>query len=250
MTTYRIVEWNTHFENNRTRELRYMEWVPIPIGMDGDGYTQLVAGQNGAANLGTWIAIVEVAARCDPRGTLLRRPVNGVREPHTTATLSRISRIPEDDFKRVLPLLLTIGWIETCDDTAEACGIPAPCGGEVPTERNGTERNGITPPPAGKWKAAYSKIKKALPPEAPTVPEFTYHDFVGLFATSHRGIIPDEVADELAGRVRHEPAHRWAQFGIVRCLDYMLGDVAKNFRKAEVRLPPEAKPLGRSGLPA
>ena len=250
MTTYRIVEWNTHFENNRTRELRYMEWVPIPIGMDGDGYTQLVSGQNGAANLGTWLAIVEVAARCDPRGTLLRRPVKGVREPHTAATLARISRLPEDDFKRVLPLLLTIGWIETCAEPAPSCGIPASSGGRLPTERNGTERNGITPPPVGKWAVAYTKIKEAIPACAPTEPEFTYHDFVGLFATSHRGIPPDEIADELAGRVRHEPAHRWAQFGIVRCLDYMLGDVAKNFRKAEPRIPTEQKQLGKSGLPS
>lgn len=250
MTTYRIVGWDRYFENNRTRELKYMEWVPIPVRMDGDGYTQLVDGPEGPANLGIWLAIVEIAAGCDPRGTLLRTPLRSTPRPHTTATLARISRLPEEHFKRVIPLLINIGWIETCEETASSCDIPAPRRDELPTERNGTERK-YTPPPVGaKWGEQYHMVSEAIPASAPAEQAFTYHDFVGLFSTSHRGMPPEEIVEELIGRIRHEPVHRWAQYGIVRCLDYMLGDIAKNFRKAEPTRTKEEKPLGKSRLPS
>ena len=48
MTTYRIRDWQRHFENNRTRELKVMAWVPVPNKMDGDGYTELVTHPSSA----------------------------------------------------------------------------------------------------------------------------------------------------------------------------------------------------------
>jgi hypothetical protein len=35
--------------------------------MDGDGYTELVDHDDGAAHLGAWCAIVQIASKCDPR---------------------------------------------------------------------------------------------------------------------------------------------------------------------------------------
>jgi len=67
-----IKNWDKHFENNRTRDLKQMRWVPFPNSHDGDGYTELVEHKNGPAHLGCWVAIVQVASKCDTRGTLLR----------------------------------------------------------------------------------------------------------------------------------------------------------------------------------
>ncbi len=61
----RICDWDTLYENNRTRGYKKLNWVPIPNRMDGDGYTELVDHPNGAAHLGAWIAIVQVASRCE-----------------------------------------------------------------------------------------------------------------------------------------------------------------------------------------
>ncbi len=105
----RISNWSTHFENNRTRELKKMDWVPVPTKQDGDGYTELVSHKNGAAHLGAWMAMVQVAAKCETRGTLMR---DG-RKPHDTTSLARISRLPAAVFAEAIPRLLAIGWLES-----------------------------------------------------------------------------------------------------------------------------------------
>jgi hypothetical protein len=121
MAEYRIKDWKKQYENHRTRELMQMNWVPIPNKMDGIGYTELVEHPNGAAHFGAWIAIVEIASRQDPRGTL--PTVRG----STSIALSRLSRFPVTLFEEVLPRLLSpeIGWIEeiaatSTEDTAQS----------------------------------------------------------------------------------------------------------------------------------
>ncbi len=144
---YRIKDWIKNYENNRTRDLKEMQFVLFPNRMDGDGYTSLLDHPNGAAHLGAWCALVQVASKCTPRGTLIRS--NG--RPHTPETLSRITRIPATIFEEVLSRLAgeEIGWIEesgtipqqsrtkpqegagSCGDYAGACAI----------EQNGMEGN-------------------------------------------------------------------------------------------------------------
>src|SRR5262249_15995151 len=60
---------------------------------------------NGAAHFGAWIAIIEIAAKQDERGTL-PCGIGGI-----SKTLSRISRIPSTIFDEALPRLIEIGWI-------------------------------------------------------------------------------------------------------------------------------------------
>ena len=143
MKHYRIKDWNIHFENNRTRELKYMDWIPIPNRHDGDGYTTLVDRENGASLLGAWLAILQVASRCDVRGTLLRDAAT----PHDATSISRITRIPKNVIEAALEVLVEeCKWVEIIGETENPAPIPhnpAPSCGEVTTERNGTERNGI-----------------------------------------------------------------------------------------------------------
>ena len=95
---YAIAGWADRYENNRTRDLKTMAWVPVPNSHDGDGYTQLVCRENGAAYLGAWLAILQVASKCDPRGTLLR---DG-QKPHDAHSLSRMTRLPADILQAAL----------------------------------------------------------------------------------------------------------------------------------------------------
>lgn len=104
----RISGWHTIYENNRTKELKNMSWVPIPNRMDGDGYTEFLDHKEGASHFGAWIAMLQIASRCDPRGTLMR---DG-RRPHTSESMSRISRMPKKLFDEAIPRLIEIGWIE------------------------------------------------------------------------------------------------------------------------------------------
>lgn len=113
MIVYRVANWEDHFENNRTRELKAMSWVPMPNKHDGDGYTQLIDHKDGAAHFGAWVLIVEVASKCDPRGTLLRQSGTGLREGHSAETLSRMTRCPVSVFRVAIERLCEIGWLET-----------------------------------------------------------------------------------------------------------------------------------------
>jgi len=106
--TLRIKDWSQLYENHRTRTLQSMSWVPVPNTMDGDGYTELMDHPNGAAHLGAWLAILQIASKCDPRGTLVR---DGSK-PHTAYTLARISRIQPAVFEEAIPRLLGVHWLE------------------------------------------------------------------------------------------------------------------------------------------
>ena len=84
----RINNWDEYFENNRSRGMRATTWVPIPNRLDGDGYSELLDHPEGAAHYGAWVAMVLMASKCHPRGTLVR---DGGR-PHDVRSLARISR--------------------------------------------------------------------------------------------------------------------------------------------------------------
>ncbi len=104
----RVIDWDELFENNRTRALKTMGWVPIPNKHDGDGYTELIEHPSGPVHYACWVTIVQVASRCRPRGTLLR----SIKHSHDSASLSRITRIPVDFFDEAIPRLITIAWLE------------------------------------------------------------------------------------------------------------------------------------------
>src|SRR4051812_33074381 len=95
---YKIHNWDKHYENNRTREMSVMRWVPFPNSHDTDGYTQMVDGPDGGRILGAFVACVQVASKCQPRGTLLRES----RTPHDAESLARLTRLPADDFRIML----------------------------------------------------------------------------------------------------------------------------------------------------
>lgn len=153
MKVYRIRNWNKHFENNRTRDLKRMEWVPIPNKHDGDGYTELLDHQNGLAHYGAWCLLIQVASKCGEvapkcggRGTLLREGA----KPYDATSLARVTRSSQQMFEEAIPRLVLIGWLEVIDvddkelptNPAPSCGETAPRCVAVPMEWNGMERKG------------------------------------------------------------------------------------------------------------
>lgn len=125
MNVYRIRNWEKHFENSLTRQLKGLSWVPIANKYDGDGYTALMENENGYAVYGAWITMVGIASKCTPRGTLARSDGS----PYTPNSLSRITRIPAKIYEMAIPILLEIGWLEA----------PAPVENE-PSDPNLTRR--------------------------------------------------------------------------------------------------------------
>lgn len=107
LTLYRIADWDEHFENNRTRDLKSMAWVPLPNRQDGDGYTELLDHPDGPSHFGAWVALVQVASKCRPRGTLMRD--GGT--PHDSSSLARMTRFPRDVIAAAIERLVAIGWM-------------------------------------------------------------------------------------------------------------------------------------------
>lgn len=159
---YKVRDWNKHFENNRTRELKRLDWVPTPNKHDGDGFTELLSMPKGISLFGAWNLILQVASKCDPRGVLVRQKKNPAPTcdsdyvPHDSDSLSRVTRCPSDIMQLSLDACVKIGWLDRIfivdnrlENPATSCGIvtdtpPMPTAGhceQAPMEGKGMEEN-------------------------------------------------------------------------------------------------------------
>lgn len=134
MKLYIIRRWNELFENNRSRELASLKWTVIPNRHDGETYTRMVTHKDGSKMFAAWVLILQVASKCDPRGTLVRG--NGT--PLDAVALSIKTRAPVEWFE------LALEWLEKNSDWLESKAIshmgaglshppdahPAPCDDE------------------------------------------------------------------------------------------------------------------------
>lgn len=156
----RVVDWPVHFENNRTRELKTLSWLPVKNKQDGDGYTELILHKNGAAHYGCWHAILGVASKCDPRGTLLR----GCKKPHDSASLERMTRIPAEMLEAAIARLLDIGWLEVISlETQEVIDM-SHRSALIPQEDATTPQDDAL---EGKGREGKEQKKKDTPPTPP-----------------------------------------------------------------------------------
>jgi len=142
---YRIHNWSTHFENNRSRTVERLSWVAIPNRHDGENYSALITHPDAAEMFAAWVLLVQVASKCQPRGSLLR----GDGKPHNAASLSMKTRAPEEWFEKCLAWLEdNTDWLEI-QDVAGGCqagDIQLSGGCQAPDEegREGNERKGGT----------------------------------------------------------------------------------------------------------
>lgn len=131
MKLYRVKNWKKIYENNRSRELKEIDWVVIPNDLSGDGYTMIIERPNGAAIYGAWCAFIILASRCIPRGVLVRK--NGL--PHDAESISRLTRMDKGLIQQMIAIVTDeLHWVEAkevegqCEFTAFGCEIL----GEVP----------------------------------------------------------------------------------------------------------------------
>ncbi len=135
---YVVKDWDKYYENNRSRDIKAPQWVPIPNKHDGDGYTQLMEEDDSGALYGAWIAIVALASKCEKRGTLLRS--DGT--PHDAASISRITRINRVTTQKALDFCSNmLKWLIYISPH-EGAGLPQE-GVLNGRELNGIEGNGI-----------------------------------------------------------------------------------------------------------
>lgn len=176
MRLYRITDWDRHFENNRTREIRVMQWLPVPNKQDGDGYTELLDHPDGAAHFGAWVALLQVASKCDPRGTLLRDARGSAAPPHDALSLSRMTRIPISVIDAAIARLIDIGWIELIErdlaDTPHLHAVlpqrPAADGKAKPQRHAVLSHEGAAFQNGREWKGREQNVQRAREARTPS----------------------------------------------------------------------------------
>lgn len=89
--TYSIVGWEKKFENCRTRQVKQLHWVSLPVAIDGDWFGFLMQRPNGLRNYGLYVALVQMAANTPVRGVLADD-----RGPFTPKRIAMIVRSTED----------------------------------------------------------------------------------------------------------------------------------------------------------
>ena len=153
MKLYKIRNWSEWFENNRSKTVIDLTWVAIPNRHDGEHFSAIMLNKDGAEIFSAWILIVQVASRCQPRGTLLR---DGGK-PHTAVSLSIKTRAPAKWFEIALAFLETeTDWLDV-EEVAGDCQRPvsvlsASCQSGAYEGRKGMEGmegNGMEVPPTG-----------------------------------------------------------------------------------------------------
>src|SRR5690242_12654796 len=102
----RVCDWDELYENNRSREIDRTRWFPVPNDLSADWYVDLVTHDEGAAHFGAWHAILMVASRANPRGTLSRED-----RPHDAESLARVTRLPIQLIESAIERLLEIGLL-------------------------------------------------------------------------------------------------------------------------------------------
>lgn len=105
---YRVRNWDTIFENSRSRAFKKLDWVPIPNKHDGKSYRRLVAMDNGLAMYAAWVLIVQVASKCPQRGVLADED-----GPLDASDLSFKTGVSADVFSQAFRVLISpaIGWL-------------------------------------------------------------------------------------------------------------------------------------------
>jgi len=107
---YRIRDWDKHFEVSQSKRApKTLSWVAVPNKHDGKSFRRLIRRPNGVELYGAWQLIVQVASKCQVRGTLADKD-----GPLTAADISDKTGASETIISEALQVLSSpeIKWIE------------------------------------------------------------------------------------------------------------------------------------------
>jgi len=109
MKAYRVKGWAAIYENNRSRTVKELRWVPVPNKFDGEGFKRVMQHDRASDIFAGFILLLQVASRCQPRGTLIR---DG--RPHDASSLALKTGGRREWFEIALEVLSApeIGWLE------------------------------------------------------------------------------------------------------------------------------------------
>jgi hypothetical protein len=103
-----VIRWADKYEVSQSRSIDKLSWVPVPINRNSNGYLEMMEKENGIALYGSWLAIIQVVAECDLRGSWIKSNY----QAHSIRSLSIATRVDKELIEEVINLAIVVGWIE------------------------------------------------------------------------------------------------------------------------------------------
>ena len=109
---YIIKDWDRIYENAQSRKVDKLLWVAMPNKHDSFGFRMLLSKPNGVALYGAWVLLVQLASKCEPRGTLVKSGV-----VLDIPTMAMLTNAPESILLEMIEAVQSKGieWIEVRD---------------------------------------------------------------------------------------------------------------------------------------
>ena len=107
--TYRVKNWDKHYEKAQTRRCDKAYWVAIPNKHDGKGFRRVAKHERNIELFTAWILIVQVASKMPKRGLLADDD-----GPLDAEDLADKTGFPSEIFHLAFTVLVEpkIGWLE------------------------------------------------------------------------------------------------------------------------------------------
>jgi len=151
---YQVLDWDRHFENNKSRERDSCRFVCVPNKQDGLGLTHILAEPDGAAIYGIFQLVIGALSRQRrPRAGWLTVDGHQAGTPWALSDLALRWRRSVSEIERALEVLCSerVGWISgECPPSAQQ--VPAECPGMEGKGREGKGKES-PPPPSGEAEA-------------------------------------------------------------------------------------------------
>ena len=107
--TYRIRNWEVHYEKAQSRPCKKPSWVALPNKHDGKGFRRVAQHERAVEIFAAWVLIVQVASKMPERGLLVDED-----GPLTAEDLAVKTGFPASIFHIAFTVLVDpkIGWLE------------------------------------------------------------------------------------------------------------------------------------------
>jgi hypothetical protein len=106
---YKIKDWSANYEKAQSRKCKRTYWIAIPNQWDGKRYRRIMAHPKQAEIYAAWILMVQIASRCEPRGSLVDDGIGLDAEDMADST-----GLNRESFELAIEVLCQprIGWLE------------------------------------------------------------------------------------------------------------------------------------------
>lgn len=104
---WKIIDWNGHYENSRSRTIKDSSWVAVPNKHDGKGFAKIAKHPQRCELFSVWVLVVQLASKMPERGLLVDSDGD-----LTFLDMELKTRFPKKLFEFALPWLeKETGWI-------------------------------------------------------------------------------------------------------------------------------------------